>query len=86
MKKKLLAHAVMTTMLSINLSALAAPTSAPAMEKCYGVAKSGKNDCATAHGNACAAQIKQDRSPKAWIFVPKGTCDKIAGGSTTAGE
>ena len=82
MQKKILAHAVITAMLSINLSALAASTSVPVMEKCYGVAKSSKNDCAIPNANACAAQVKQDKNPKAWIFVPKGTCNKIAGGST----
>ncbi|MFO1455353.1 MAG: DUF2282 domain-containing protein [Steroidobacteraceae bacterium] len=54
-------------------------------EKCYGVAKAGKNDCATnAHG--CATEAKKDRDPSEWISVPKGTCDKIAGGKTTPGK
>jgi uncharacterized membrane protein len=49
------------------------------MEKCAGVAKAGKNDCASAT-NSCAGSVGKDRDPGAWIFVPKGTCDKIAGG------
>ena len=54
-------------------------------EKCYGVAKAGKNDCATAkHG--CATEVKKDRDPQEWITVPTGTCEKIAGGSTTPGK
>jgi len=81
MKKQLLVHAVVTAMLGMSAPVMAAE--APAMEKCYGIAKAGKNDCGTIKGNACAAQIKQDKSPVAWIFVPKGTCDKIAGGSTS---
>ena len=52
-------------------------------EKCYGVAKAGKNDCA-ANGHACAAQSKTDRGAKDWIYVPAGTCDRIVGGTTTA--
>jgi uncharacterized membrane protein len=51
-------------------------------EKCFGVAKAGKNDCA-ANGHGCAAQAKTDGDKKEWISVPKGTCDKIVGGSTT---
>ncbi|MCP5466259.1 MAG: DUF2282 domain-containing protein [Steroidobacteraceae bacterium] len=51
-------------------------------EKCYGIAKAGKNDCA-ANGHGCAAQAKQDADPKEWISVPKGTCEKIVGGSLT---
>ncbi|MGH8610302.1 MAG: BufA1 family periplasmic bufferin-type metallophore [Gammaproteobacteria bacterium] len=51
-------------------------------EKCYGVAKAGKNDCQTAT-SACAGSAKQDADPTAFIYVPKGTCEKIAGGSLT---
>ncbi len=53
------------------------------MEKCYGVAKAGKNDCAIkSQGSSCAGQAKTDSISDAWIYVPKGTCDKIVGGST----
>jgi uncharacterized membrane protein len=52
-------------------------------EKCYGVAKAGKNDCAGA-GHACAGQAKTDASGKEWIKVPKGTCDRLVGGSLTS--
>lgn len=48
------------------------------MEKCYGIAKAGKNDCQTAT-SACAGTAKKDAQPDAWIMVPKGTCEKIAG-------
>lgn len=49
------------------------------MEKCAGIAKAGKNDCGTAT-SSCAGTAKKDNEPQAWIFVPKGTCEKIAGG------
>jgi uncharacterized membrane protein len=52
----------------------------PEMEKCYGVVKAGKNDCG-ANGHSCAAQAKNDRDPNEWLLVPKGTCERIAGGS-----
>lgn len=54
------------------------------MEKCYGVAKAGKNDCQTS-SSACAGTSKQDRQKSAYIALPKGTCSKIAGGSLTPG-
>ena len=54
-----------------------------ATEKCYGVAKAGKNDCA-ANGHACAGQSKTNSDKKEWVKVPAGTCDKIVGGSTKA--
>lgn len=50
------------------------------MEKCYGVAEAGKNDCATAT-SSCAGTSTEDRQADAFIAVPAGTCDKIAGGS-----
>ncbi|MCP5363680.1 MAG: DUF2282 domain-containing protein [Hyphomicrobiales bacterium] len=49
-------------------------------EKCYGVAKAGKNDCQTA-SSSCAGTAKKDGQADAWIYVPAGTCDKIVGGS-----
>ena len=48
-------------------------------EKCAGIVKAGKNDCGTSK-NACAGQVKADNDAEAWISVPKGTCDRIAGG------
>ena len=52
------------------------------MERCYGIVKSGHNDCATAsHG--CAGEAKIDASKTEWIFVPTGLCQKIVGGSKT---
>jgi uncharacterized membrane protein len=53
-------------------------------EKCYGVAKAGKNDCQTAT-SSCAGTAKSDRQVDAFIAVPKGTCNKIAGGKLAAG-
>jgi uncharacterized membrane protein len=53
------------------------------MEKCAGVAKAGKNDCGTAK-HSCAGQASADRAADEWIYVPKGTCDKIAGGKVVS--
>lgn len=47
-------------------------------EKCFGVAKAGKNDCAAA-SHSCAGQAKKDNDPSDWRYVPKGTCDKMGG-------
>lgn len=51
------------------------------MEKCYGIAKAGMNDCGTPT-HSCASHTTNDSSPDDWIYVPKGTCDKIVGGKT----
>jgi len=54
-------------------NAASAPT-----EKCYGVAKAGKNSCATA-AHSCEGLAKKDNDPKEWTKVPKGTCEKVGG-------
>jgi len=51
-------------------------------EQCYGIAKAGMNDCQTAT-HSCAGTSTKDRDKASWIYVPAGTCAKIAGGSTT---
>ncbi|NJN52524.1 MAG: DUF2282 domain-containing protein [Gammaproteobacteria bacterium] len=58
--------------------ALDAAAAKPGMEQCAGVIKAGKNDCATSM-NACHSHVKVDSHPEAWIYVPNGTCAKIAG-------
>lgn len=50
------------------------------MEKCYGIAKAGQNDCATGSAG-CAGSSKKDAQGDAFLLLPKGTCDKIVGGS-----
>lgn len=44
------------------------------MEKCFGVAMKGHNDCAAGAGTTCAGTAKTDYQPNAWKLVPKGTC------------
>lgn len=56
------------------------------MEKCYGVAKAGKNDCAnSAKTHSCAGHSTADGDKAEFVNLPKGLCDKLAGGSTTEG-
>lgn len=52
------------------------------VEKCAGIVKAGKNDCATSM-NQCHGHVTTDASPEAWIELPKGTCDKIVGAHVT---
>lgn len=56
-------------------------------EKCYGVAKAGKNDCASVMGtHSCAGQAKKDNDPDEWKYVAKGTCEKEGGKLKAAGQ
>lgn len=67
---------------AIALGSTARADTPPPVEKCFGIAKAGKNDCQTAT-TSCAGTSRKDRQPDAWIYVPKGTCDKITDGSLT---
>lgn len=52
----------------------------PTKEKCFGVAKAGANDCASASGShSCAGQAKKDNDAGDWKYVAKGTCEKMGG-------
>jgi uncharacterized membrane protein len=50
-------------------------------ERCYGVAKAGKNDCASTGNNSCAGTSKVNADPRAWMYVPEGHCDRLVGGA-----
>lgn len=50
-------------------------------EKCYGIAKAGKNDCAATGNSSCAGTSKLNGDPKAWIYVAEGYCERIVNGS-----
>ena len=57
------------------LSVAALPTTAHAaddMEKCFGVAMKGKNDCAAGAGTTCAGTSKVNDQANAWKLVPQG--------------
>ena len=53
------------------------------LEMCYGVAARGKNDCAEG-AHSCVGQATRDRDPESFVLLPKGDCQKIAGGKTKA--
>lgn len=71
--------AAVSTLFALSAAAtVSQAASEPEMEQCAGTIKAGKNDCATSK-NACHGHVQTDADPEAWIYVPKGTCDKIAG-------
>jgi len=66
--------------LPLLASAGPAPTPQFSAEKCFGIAAASQNDCQTA-SHSCAGESKQARYANSWVYVPVGTCTKIAGGS-----
>ena len=55
------------------------------MEKCYGVAKAGMNDCKAGAGTTCQGTSTMDSQKNAWILTPAGLCEKLVGGSLPEG-
>lgn len=50
------------------------------MEKCFGIAKAGQNDCASKNGShSCAGQATSSNAPYDWNYVAKGTCQQLGG-------
>ena len=78
--KKAITYALAVTAAStaiLSSNAIAKPN----QEKCYGIVKAGRNDCQTAKAS-CAGAATKNRQGDAYLFLPKGVCSKIVGGST----
>jgi uncharacterized membrane protein len=83
MKHQALLSSALAAALSLGAVAQAQAADA-AKEKCYGIAKAGQNDCATANGShSCAGQSKKDNDANEWKYVAKGTCEKSGGATKT---
>ena len=78
MNSRALLAAAAVSLLSSTFAA--APVMAQEKEKCYGIAKAGKNDCANLTGtHSCAGQAKVDNDPAEWRYVKKGECKTMNG-------
>jgi uncharacterized membrane protein len=83
--KTLLASAVSGALALGLMSGISQAAEKTQMEKCYGITKAGKNDCQTST-SACAGTATKDNQKDAWIYIPKGTCEKIVGGQLAAAK
>jgi len=74
-------HAALAATLALTLAAgtarAAEQAAKPAMEKCYGVALAGQNDCKAGAGTSCAGTSRTDYQGNAWKLVKAGTCTSI---------
>jgi uncharacterized membrane protein len=71
---------------ALSTPAKAGPVEQPAgSEKCYGIAKAGKNDCA-AGAHSCAGQGTKNGDKMSYVYLPAGACAKIVGGSMKPGK
>jgi len=81
---KLLLCAALAGMISAG-AANAQSDSHAGKEKCFGIAKAGKNDCKAADAShSCAGQSTSDNGKSDWKYVDQGSCAK-SGGSLKAG-
>jgi uncharacterized membrane protein len=83
MDKQALIRSALASVLALGAvsAAHAGPASPqPGKDKCFGVAKAGANDCASATGShSCAGTATKDNDAGDWKYVEKGTCDKMGG-------
>jgi len=72
-------HAALAATLAFTLAASASAADAgnTPMEKCYGVALAGKNDCKAGAGTSCAGTAHANYQGDAWKLVKAGTCTTI---------
>ena len=85
MDQRLVIRSAMAGLFALGtFAALSAHAADPkGMEKCFGIAKAGQNDCSNAvHG--CNGQSRVDYGPEDFKYVPKGTCLKMGGKLTAA--
>lgn len=72
-----IAGIALTAGITAGLATTPAAAQKQPMEKCYGVSKAGKNDCAAGPGTSCAGTSTRDYQGDAWTLVPKGSCEGI---------
>ena len=79
MNQRLIVSSALASVIAMGFATTAAAAEG-AKEKCYGIAKAGKNDCANLSGShSCAGQSKDDMGAAEWNYVAKGTCKDMKG-------
>lgn len=69
----LVAGAVMT---ALSAASVSIPAQAAGVEKCFGIALAGENDCAAGPGTSCQGTSTVNYQGNAWTSVAEGTCAK----------
>ena len=81
--KNAVTNATIASSFAAALALIASPAFAspkppqPTMDKCYGIALKGENDCAAGAGTTCAGTSGTDYQGTAWKYVAKGTCTTV---------
>ena len=77
------ASALAAALVLVGCAGSAKQTAQAEAEHCFGIAKTGMNDC-KAGSHSCKGMSTVDADPQSFIMVPAGTCEKLAGGSLQA--
>jgi len=78
--QKAISFGVIGIAMSAGVAAVASPPAQAEKrqtEKCYGIAKAGKNDCTGGPSSSCSGTSTRDYQGNAWKLVPKGSCVRI---------
>lgn len=76
-----------TGLLAFGIGAAANSAFAADQEKCFGIAKAGRNACnSNPKMHSCAGHSKVDNDPNDFIPVPRGTCLKVGGRLEPGGD
>jgi uncharacterized membrane protein len=80
MQKRQILNSAAATLLAMGALALAPAAHADGMEKCFGVATAGHNDCAGLSGlHSCKGSSTVSYNPGDFAVKPAGTCAKLGG-------
>ncbi len=69
---------------NMNLTSAAQGEAPLPRERCYGVAREGKNDCGTPR-HSCAGRAVRNADTGEWLMVPAGLCRRLVHGLEKAG-
>lgn len=68
------------SVLAMGLLAASPGAQAASMEKCFGIANAGQNDCASLDGlHSCKGHSSATNSPADYRVVAAGTCAQMGG-------
>ena len=80
MNKRQFINTAAASLLALGVLAVVPASQAASMEKCFGIAKVGQNDCAGLSGlHSCKGTSTVSNDPGDFKIVPSGTCTKMGG-------